>query len=71
MKVARLAVLGVAVVAAGGAFFLANNIGSQEPVGSAVSQESQESIELEEVLVAAVDISLGGTIKEDQVKWQK
>ena len=70
MKVAQLAVLGVAVAAAGGAFMVAGNLTGQEPEVREVVSE-QPAIQLEEVLVASRDISLGTSIKPDMVEWQK
>ena len=70
MKVARMAVMGVAVLAAGGAFMLASNMANKEPeIREVASNEPQ--IELVELLVAAEDIQLGTSIKPKMVKWQK
>lgn len=71
MKVARLAVLGVAIAAAGGAFFVATNLSEPQPPVQAAKKETQPQIKLTEVLVAAEDISLGQGLNPDLVKWQK
>lgn len=70
MKIAQLAVLGVAVVAAGGAFIVANNIANTQPEVVTV-QEQGPKIELEEVLVASRNIGLGTSLKPDMVEWVK
>ncbi len=69
MKVTQLAVLGVAVIASGGAFFVANNLASQEPEQVVIREEAPK-IELEQVLVAARNIPLGTNIKPDMLEWQ-
>ncbi|PCI02768.1 MAG: Flp pilus assembly protein CpaB [Hyphomicrobiales bacterium] len=71
MKIARLAVLGVAVAAAGGAFFLAGNLTNKEPEVREVVQNAGPRIELAEVLVAIDDIALGSSLKPKMVKWQQ
>ena len=71
MKIARLAVLGVAVAAAGGAFFLAGNMANKEPKVREVVQDAGPKIELAEVLVAVDDISLGTSLNPEMVKWQQ
>ena len=69
MKVARLAVMGVAVLAAGGAFMLASKMANKAPeIRDVASNEPQ--IKLVEVLVASEDISLGTSIKPNMVTWQ-
>ncbi len=70
MKIAQLAVLGVAVVAAGGAFIVANNIANTEPEVITVT-ENGPKIELEEVLVASRSIGLGTSLKPEMVEWVK
>ncbi|MBL4599990.1 MAG: Flp pilus assembly protein CpaB [Rhizobiaceae bacterium] len=72
MKIARLAVLGVAVAAAGGAFLLAGNLTKQdEPEFREVVKNSGPTIELSEVLVAVEDIALGTSLNPSMVKWQQ
>jgi len=70
MKIAQLAVLGVAVVAAGGAFVVANNIANTEPETITITEQAPQ-IQLEEVLVASRNIGLGTTMKQDMVEWVK
>lgn len=70
MKIAQLAVLGIAVVAAGGAFVVANNLLNTEPQVVTIKEEAPK-VQLEEVLVAARDISLGTSLKPDMVQWVK
>lgn len=71
MKVAQVAVLGVAVAAAGGAAMVANNLTGSEPVQVVTEQIAEPQIELEEVLVATTDITLGTSLQEEMVEWQK
>lgn len=70
MKIAQLAVLGVAVIAAGGAFVVANNIANTEPEVVTVTEQAPQ-IQLEEVLVASRNIGLGTSMKPDMVEWVK
>ncbi len=70
MKIAQLAVLGVAVIAAAGAFFVANNLAQKEPEVVTV-QEQAPQIALEEVLVASRNIGLGTSMQSDMVEWVK
>ncbi len=69
MKIARMAILGVAVVAAGGAALMASTL-SNTPAPTIV-QEATPQILLTEVLVAENDILLGTKIDESMVRWQK
>jgi len=71
MKVAQIAILGVALVAAGGAAFVANNLTAVQPAPVAVQVDKGPEIELGEVLVAVQDISLGTSLRSDMVEWQK
>lgn len=70
MKIAQLAVLGVAAAAAIGAGFVANNIANTEPEVITVTEQAQQ-IQLEEVLVATRNIGLGTSMKPDMVEWVK
>ena len=70
MKIAQLALIGVAVVAAGGAYVMANNLLSREPEVVTV-EKAAPKIELEEVLIATRNISLGTSMREEMVEWQK
>jgi pilus assembly protein CpaB len=67
MKTAQLAVLGLAVAAAGGAGFLAMNVTAPQQVVETVAPAPQVSMEA--ILVAATDIPMGGEITS-QVSWQ-
>lgn len=69
MKVARLAILGFAVVAAGGAGLLAFNMSSSKPETKIIVQKAPE-IESEQVLVADLDIPMGSKITADRLRWQ-
>jgi pilus assembly protein CpaB len=67
MKTAQIAVLGLAVIAAGGAGVVAMNMTAQAP------QEQNnvtviQKVETEQVLVASADIAMGGEITS-QVAW--
>jgi len=72
MKVAQLAVLGVAVAASGGAFFVGNNLlrNDNVPVPQIVEKVLPQ-IELTEVLVASKEIPLGTSLREEMLEWQK
>ena len=70
MKTAQLAVLGLAVVAAGGAGFLAMNMTAPTTQVIETAAPVQPQGELEQVLVASADIALGGEIT-GQVRWQE
>ncbi len=71
MKVAQLAVLGVAFAAAGGAFWVAGNLANQPPEVREVQVDTGPKIELDEILVASRDISLGTSLQETMVEWRK
>jgi len=73
MKAAQLAVLGVAIAASGGAFFVGNNLlnSNSQPVPQVVQQPVAPVIELAEVLVAAQEIPLGTSIQSEMLEWQK
>lgn len=69
MKVTRLAILGVAVVAAGGAAMMASRMASRSP--EVMVEAAPQPVELTEVLIAASDIGLGNKLNADMVRWQK
>ncbi|MEM9277138.1 MAG: Flp pilus assembly protein CpaB [Pseudomonadota bacterium] len=69
MKVAQLAVLGVAGIAAVGAGYIGFNLSNRPQEVREVVVEGPK-VELEEVLVAARDISLGTSIKGEMFEWQ-
>jgi pilus assembly protein CpaB len=66
MKTAQIAVLGLAIVAAGGAGVIAMNLTAPQQVQTNVPAAPQAS--LEQVLVASSDIAMGGEITS-QVAW--
>lgn len=70
MKVAQLAALGVAVIAGGGAYVVANNLSAQPEQVQQVPQDRGPQIELAEVLVAGNNISLGTSLKPNMVEWK-
>jgi pilus assembly protein CpaB len=67
MKTAQIAVLGLAVVAAGGAGYLAMNLTAPQNIVEA--NAPSPAVSLEAVLVANADILMGTEI-EGQVGWQ-
>jgi pilus assembly protein CpaB len=69
MKAARIIVMAGALAAAAGAGFLALSLSSREPEKQIVEVQGQK-IELESVLVAANDISLGTGLNSSMVRWQ-
>lgn len=69
MKVARLAILGFAVVAAGGAGVLAFNMSNKAPEQKIIVQKAPV-IESEQVLVADLEIPMGSKITADRLRWQ-
>ena len=70
MKIARMAILGVAVMAAGGAAIMASNF-ARQPEPPAEVTKAAPKIKLSEVLVADNDIPLGTRLNADMVRWQK
>lgn len=71
MKVMQLAALGVAVIAGGGAYVVANNLATQPDPVQQVQQDQGPRIELAEVLVAVNNISLGTSLNENMVEWKQ
>ncbi len=71
MKITQLAVLGVAIASAGGAFVVANNIANQEPEVREVVKDTGPKVELREILVASKDISLGTSLQDGMLEWRK
>ena len=65
MKVARLAVLGVALAAGGGAAYYMS--GNKPP---SVQMISAPALETEDVLVAARDLQMGTLVTEADLAWQ-
>jgi len=69
MKRAQIAVLGIAVSAGIGAMFLMR--GEREPAPQAeVVMAPAPSMPTTDVLVAAVDLPMGQTLKEGDLRWQ-
>lgn len=66
MKAAQLVVLGIALTAGAGAAMLAG--GSDEERPAPVAETKQTN--MVEVLVAAKDIELGGSVKAEDLRWQ-
>lgn len=65
----RIVVLGVAVVAAAGAGFIAMNLTAPAPQGPIV-ENSAPAMELEEVLVASSSLNTGSNVGS-QMRWQE
>jgi pilus assembly protein CpaB len=71
MKPARLAVIGVAVVAGGLAALLAGR-SAPPPEPVAVGQQvAPEALSTTDVLVVSADVPMGGVIRADDLRWQK
>ena len=69
MKSKQLAVLGIALVAAAGAGYLAFNLSKPEPVVIEQKVEKGPEIAMEEVLVASNDLSVGSKLSGN-FRWQ-
>lgn len=69
MNSARLIVLGIALFAGLGAFFIATSMNTPAPAPTVVVAEPEE-VKLPEVLVASGDIGLGDRITSSTVSWQ-
>ncbi|KQT44649.1 Flp pilus assembly protein CpaB [Aureimonas sp. Leaf454] len=72
MKIARIAVLCVALLAAGGAGLVALTLSAPEPVEPIIitAEPAEPPIKLTEVLVAGRDIPMGESVN-DALAWQK
>lgn len=69
MKTARLAVLGLALAAGGGAAYL--TIGSKpEPVAVRIQPPPPPPVPIEAILVAAHDLNFGSVLADADVRWQ-
>ncbi len=68
MKPARLAVLGVAIAAAGAAVMIMN--GQSPPPAPVVVAAPAPVMNTRDVLVAAVDLPMGQTLKPADMRWQ-
>ena len=73
MKTTQIVVLGLAVAAAGGAWWVATNMVSEPPAQSAPTAQAPVVIRAEttRVLVAGERIQLGETLKQERLKWQE
>lgn len=70
MKSKQLAVLGIALVAAAGAGYLALNLAKPEPVVVQKTIKKGPDVRLEEVLVASDDLPVGSKLSGNY-RWQK
>lgn len=69
MKAARIGILGVAILAAGGAGLMAMKLFNKEPETKIVIDKGQQ-IAKEEVLVAVGNIPMGSKTSSDMFRWQ-
>lgn len=69
MNTSRLIILGVAVVAAGVAGYIAKNMATQPPPVLVAEAPREPAIRLSEVLVLSRDLPVGQAI-EDELRWQ-
>lgn len=69
MKVARLVVLGVGLVAAVGAGYIGLQLASREPEREIV-EVGGPVVEMEQVLVASGDIGIGSALQSNSIRWQ-
>ena len=69
MKKAQLIVLAGAIIAAGGAGYLALNLANREPETKIV-EAGAATVRTEQVLVASTDIAMGTKVTEDMLIWQ-
>ncbi|HEX2134646.1 MAG TPA: Flp pilus assembly protein CpaB [Microvirga sp.] len=67
MKVARIAVLGVAIAAGGAAALL---MGGGSPPGPQPAESAAPAVATAEILVAAADLGLGEAVGETDIRWQ-
>lgn len=70
MKAARVIVMAGALLAAGGAGFIALSLANREPETQIVEVDAPE-VPVAHVLVAAGDISIGSTLRDDAMRWQE
>lgn len=71
MKSIRFIILGVAILAAGGAAFLAMNLAAPPPQVKQVEVQRAPQIETIDVLVVSKDVPTGNTITVNSLKWQE
>ena len=67
MKAARLAVLGIALAAGAGAAYFASGTSEQPVAPPPVVEKPLATVD---VLVAARDIGLGGSVRAEDLRWQ-
>lgn len=70
MKTTQIIVLGLAVAAAGGAYFVATNLVEEPTVSRVVKTEVVREATVK-VLVAAERIRLGEQLRQERMKWQE
>ncbi len=70
MKSIRFLILGIAILAAGGAAYLAMNLATPEPVQQVVVKQAPK-IETVSVLVVSKDVPTGSNLTVDSLKWQE
>ena len=70
MKTARLAVLGVALAAGGGAAYLMMGTKPPEPVAVRPLPPPPPPVPAEAILVAARDLNRGSVLADNDVRWQ-
>jgi pilus assembly protein CpaB len=66
----RIIILGVAIIAAGGAGYMAMNMVAPPPAEAPQVAETKPAIELDEVLVASENLNTGSAI-DGQLRWQE
>ena len=71
MKVARIAVIAIALIAGLFALILARSMGGGDQTEHVVVQQAQPQLELDEVLTAAKNIPLGTSLTADMFIWRK
>ncbi len=70
MKSIRFIILGVAILAAGGAAFLAMNLTAPAPQVTPVAANRAPTINTVAVLVASKDVPTGNSLTVETLKWQ-
>lgn len=70
MRKARVAVLGLAVAAAGGAYYMSQNLKPQTVVETVPVQAAAPSVTMDEILVASHDLPLGKMVATGDIGWQ-
>jgi pilus assembly protein CpaB len=67
----RLAILGLAIVAAGAAAFLVQQLTARPPAAPVEQAERLDPQSLQAVLVASTDLGLGQALASSDLKWQE